>query len=273
MFGLGAIVGIGGTAGATKLLNESSNKGITQTENSINIDAIEAEKDIHIKNESEKDKNKKREVFVNGIKVEPDKQENKIEENTYDEVDNIKTSEEALTYVKNIYAEEYNKQNGTNISADDIEISKKLNMLTLEDKTAENGDEIKVLKAGEGYEKGIYTIKITSAEVVEKEVIAKDMKGKCVRVYDSDKEVKGYEENTASKLGEVLMSGTDYAISLEANDNDNRGINAIYKERLVQSVTEHKKQQIDELIKGEDKTNNMNENEQEKIVIEENEIG
>ena len=122
--GLFLAMGLSAGIAGTKLLNEVNNVGITQTENSINIDAIKAEKDVYIENDSKDNKYTPREIFLNNNKVDLDAQTNEIKENVTEEIDGLKNKKDVLNYVKDIYAEEYNETNGTNITKKDISISK-----------------------------------------------------------------------------------------------------------------------------------------------------
>lgn len=248
---IGAFIGVSGT----KLLDAPSNKGITKTESTIEINAIEAEKDIIIENEDKNNKYNERDIFINDIKVDLDKQENEIKDNLNQEINKLETKEEALDYVKDIYAKEYNEKHGTKISSKDISISKNMYMTTLKEDKAKNGDEImrEEYDSSDSYEKGIYTVTIKTAEGEKRETIARDFNDYCVRVYDSDEEVEKYEENTASEIGNIIMNGTDYAISLEADTDID--ITNQYKKRLVKSITDYKEQKIDEIVKGKNVSN------------------
>jgi len=252
--GLSAGIGIG--VGGTKLLNEASNKGITKTESTIKIDAVEADKDIVIRNESNQ-----RDVFINSVKVDLNKQENEIKANLNDEVGQLKTKQDALKYIKDIYAKEYNEEHGTNISSDNISISKDMYDITVKNDKAENGDEIirSEYDSSDSYSKGVYTITVKTNEGEKEETIARDFNDNCVRVYDADEKVEQYKENTASKLGNIIIDGTDYAISLEENKNSD--IVSEYKQRLVNSIADHKEQKIDEIIKGNKEINTNNDRE------------
>lgn len=251
----GAILAVGVFAGVggTKLLN--SGDGITKTEKTIEIDAIQAGKDIVIDNTDESGRYSERDIFIDGIKVDLNKQENEIKANLKEEIGQLETKEDVLNYVKDIYAKEYNEEHGTDISSEDISILKDIYDVTLKKDTAKNGDEIfrKEIESSETYTKGIYVITIETPEGIKSETIARDSKDNCVRVYDYDEEVEKYEENAASKMGDIIMNGTDYGISIEAK-SDYSKID-LYKKRLVNSITDYKEQKIDEIVKGNNEVN------------------
>lgn len=264
--GFFAAIGLGAglTAGilGTKLLNEAQNKGITQTENTINIDAIEAGKDIYIQNEDKDKKYTKREIFLNNNKVDLDAQTKEIKENVSKEIDKLKSKEEVLNYIKDTYAEEYNEINGTEINKKDISISKELFLLAIKKDKAKNGDEILRYKVdSEGYSKGVYTIQIETENGIETQQIARDSHNQKVRVYDSDEIVEEYKENEASRLANVIMAGTDYAISIEEKENTSQEIRDEYKERLVRAITGNRQRKIDKIIEGKTKENSDIDNE------------
>ena len=240
------------TAGivGTKLLNEPQNRGITQTENTINIDAIEAGKDVYIQNE-DKDKYKPREIFLNNNKVDLDAQTKEIKENVTDEISELKTKKDVLDYVKDSYAEEYNQINGTQITKKDIAISKELFLVDIKKDRAQNGDEILRYEPGdEGYSKGLYKIQVKTENGIETQMIARDSSDQKVRVYDSDEEVDQYKENEASRLANIIMAGTDYGIALEEKENNTQDTIDKYKGRFINSITGNRQRKINKIIEG-----------------------
>ena len=117
---IGLSVGVGVGATGTKLLNEAQNKGITQGESTINIDVEKAEKDINVKASKESQK----QIFYNGVRVDLNEQENEIKQNIKRDLEQLKTQEDVLGYIKNMYLQEYNRSNGTKYTEDDIKLYK-----------------------------------------------------------------------------------------------------------------------------------------------------
>ena len=204
IIGITGTIGVGAGATGMKLLNDANNKGITQTQNEINIDAIEAGKDIKITNKDENNKYNERGVFINGIKVDLNEQENQIKANASQKLEELKEKNETLEYIKGFIAQEYNEENGTEISTEEITIEKNIYGVALEKDEAKNGDEIFRCKNSSGkYQKGIYTVTIKTDNGTEKEKISRNWNGQSVRVYDSDVEVEKYEENAVSKMRRI----------------------------------------------------------------------
>ena len=260
--GLFLAMGLSAGIAGTKLLNEVNNVGITQTENSINIDAIKAGKDVYIENDSKDNKYTPREIFLNNNKVDLDAQTNEIKENVTEEIDGLKNKKDVLNYVKDIYAEEYNETNGNNITKKDISISKEIFLVEVKKDKAKNGDDILRYEYGsEGYPKGIYTIQVKTGNGIETQVISRDSSNKKVRVYDSEETVEEYKENEASKLANVIMSGTDYGIALEEKENNPVDTMDTYKTRFVNAITENREKKINKIVEGKNKENNKNNDE------------
>ena len=243
---IGLSVGVGVGATGTKLLNEAQNKGITQGESTINIDVEKAEKDINVKASKESQK----QIFYNGVRVDLNEQENEIKQNIKRDLEQLKTQEDVLGYIKNMYLQEYNRSNGTKYTEDDIKLYKDISDVNVYQDKAQNGDEILRSEYGSaGYEKGVYTIEIQSESGLQKQKIARDEDDKCVRVYTADETVEEYTENEASKLGEVIASGTDYAISM---GKDNAiSVDNTYSERLVNDIADYKNKKIERIVNGE----------------------
>lgn len=256
---MGISLGIGAGATGMKLLNEAQNKGITQTEDAINIDVLEAGKDINI-NVENKDENNKynvRQIFLNDVRVDLDKQENEIKQNIKEDLEKLSTKEDVLKYIKNFCLDEYNRNNGTQLTEKNIFIHKKIYNISIMEDKANNGDDILRSKysGSDNYEKGVYTVEIKTEEGSEKQTIARNFDNKCVRVYNDDEEVEKYSENEASMLGDVIASGVDYAISME--EDNSIDVDDTYTDRLVNAISEYKNKKIDRIISGEEynKTN------------------
>ena len=252
--GLSAGIGIGATG--TKMLDSAKNKGITQTENTIDIDAAEAEKNINIENNN---KYNQREVFVNGVRVDQDRVKRKV----YQQIEDLDTKEKILEYVKNMFVKKYNENNKTQLKAEDINIYKELYGIEVFNDKAENGDNILRQRnnGGQKYENGVYTINIQKGEDLEKQIITRNDDGTSTRIYYQDDKVEKYEENEATELGNIIITGIDYAIS--KNQENYVGVDDIYKDRFVNAISQYREQKIEKIIKDEDKTNVNNQSERE----------
>ena len=241
--GLSAVFGAG--MKTQNLLNEAKNKGITQTEEMITIDAMEVGKDINIKIDSENINARK--TFINGVQVGKDD----IKENIKKEIEQLNTRQDVLKYIKNMFI---NENDYKNLKESDIEIHKNQSDIRVYKDKAKNGDDILRCEYGsERYEKGVYTIDIATEKGLEKQKIARDWNDNSVRIYNSNEVVEGYSENEMSKLGNIIMQGTDYAIAIGEEKNDVTEKN-IYKEKLVNAISEYREEKIEKIKNGEHTT-------------------
>lgn len=259
--GITSAFGIG--MNTQKLLNETNDKGITQTEETIDIDAVEAEKDINIKNV---DKNNSRQVFVNGVHVDLEEQEDEMKKNIEEKIDSLPSKSAVLKYIKSTFLGDYNANNGTQYNDKDISIYKDIYSINMIEDKAKNGDDILRSKydSTETYEKGVYTVEIETENGLEKQKIARNDDDKCVRVYDDEEVVDQYKENEASILGEVIMAGTDYAISMEQAKTD-ISVKEEYKNRLVDAIADYKNKKIERIINEEGKTDRPDNGDGERV--------
>lgn len=237
-------------AKATNLLNEANSKGIEQNKTEISIDAEQVDKDININNVTSD-----REIFVNGIKVDLEEitySEN-IEERVTNEINSLGTPEEVLNYIKDVYVDEYNEVNNTNISSDNITLYKGRGEI-LEIDQADNGD--KIVRS---YEKSEYE---GSGEPVQTDygvvkVLVQDGDNRFVdevsnylgtgtyaTVYRNDEKVEKSDSTVLIELGSIMDNGIDYYTALSHKDENSIEIINLYKERLINSVIEHEKSNI-----------------------------
>ena len=259
--GLTTAFGIG--MNAQKLLNETNDKGITQAEDTINIDAAKTEKDINIENG---DKNNSRKVFIDGVHVDLEKQEDEMKKNIEEKIDSLPSKSAVLKYIKSIFLGDYNANNGTQYNDKDISIYKDIYSINMIEDKAKNGDDILRSKydSTETYEKGVYTVEIETENGLKKQKIARNDDNKCVRVYDDEEAVDKYTDNEASILGEVIMAGTDYAISMEQDKTD-ISVKEEYKNRLVNAIADYKNKKIERIINEEGKTDRTDNNDGERV--------
>ena len=141
---IGAL-GIVGTGGYTLGENEKSGiSGIKEKNGEIQIDMNEVEKDINIKNIMNQSERNEHQVFVKEL------QEQSLNENleyievlkkeVTQEIENLKTKEEVLSYTKQMYVDRYNGIHEEPIGVGNVTIRKNsYNKIFYEDH-AKNGD-------------------------------------------------------------------------------------------------------------------------------------
>ncbi len=260
---LGLTTAFGAGMHTQKLLNETNDKGITQAEDTINIDAVETEKDINIENA---DKNNSRKVFLDGVHVDLEEQEDEMKKNIEEKIDSLPSKSAVLKYIKSTFLGDYNANNGTQYNDKDISIYKDIYSINMIEDKAKNGDDILRSKydSTETYEKGLYTVEIQTEKGLEKQKIARNDDNKCVRVYDDEESVDKYTDNEAAILGEVIMAGTDYAISMEQDKTD-ISVKEEYKNRLVDAIADYKNKKVERIINEEGKTDRTDNNDGERV--------
>lgn len=260
---LGITSAFGAGMHTQKLLNEANNKGITQTEGAINIDAIEAEKDINIENV---DKINSKQVFLDGVHIDLQEQQNQMRQNIEEKIDSLPSKSAVLKYIKSTFLGDYNANNGTQYNKENISIYKEIMCISMIEDKAKNGDDILRNKydSSERYEEGVYTVEIETENGLEKQQIARNLDNKFVRVYDDDEEVKKYEDNEASRLGEIIAAGTDYAIAIE-KEGTSISVKNEYKNRLVDAIANYKNKKIERIINEEGKTDRPDNGDGERV--------
>ena len=217
------------------LLN-SGNDGVEKSKNEITIDAGESGKDIKIKNAGD------RNVFIDGIKVNQEDlgkdQETTLEENVEKEVENLETPEDVIDYLKTVYANEYNEEHNTNISKENINITKNRDGISLvEDKDENNNDIIR--SKNENDSKDIKTVDIESgvitAKVYDEEKNLLSMQQVLNDGKNNYKEISNYENNTLMKVGNIIDKGIDWSTSMNKEENSST-IKQQYKQQFIDSI-------------------------------------
>lgn len=248
LLGLGAFIGAGSKGDELKALPEA--QGI----------------EIDNKQESERD------IFVNGIKVDVEQQQNnQLKEEIENELEKLESKEEVLEYVKAIYVQEYNQNNGTQISIDDVSFYKQaLNVVVYNDK-AENGDEIlrycgeneaKELEIPIDGEKPIISVSVKNeGKTVREQVALNEKTGEFQNVYSQNEEVKEDVNTTLEGIPEVVLTGVNVYISMD-EENTYSQVKDLYKERFVDALIEYK-QQNNKQMEKENLVNGTNEIENE----------
>ena len=270
MFALGAFSGMG----TQNLLNSANQKGVQIEQTSEGKEAIvdlENIDKVTIKGFDgiEDTENKgvfveqSKNEFIQSIKVDVNEIDvnERAESDAKTEVDSLTNSDEVLNYLKGIYIKEYNEEHGTNITVDNLELSKG-RLDTLYKDIAQNGDQIirttfdKDVKENAllNSDMGIVTaiIRNDNGECISKEKMTYN-NGKYVTVYEEGQEVKKYNDNTLTNLKGVIYNGIDYYGAFIDSESD------IYKNRLIESVSEYKKQQVNNIIDNSQKINEDNE--------------
>lgn len=246
LVGTSALTGIGTTA----LLNEKNGE-IKKSKSEISIDAGKEDKDIKIKNVPDD-----REVFVDGIKVNVESlkqdEENQLKSKIAKDVELLETQEELLNYIKDIYVEEYNKQNNDNITENQVSLMKKRADEYIYKDKANNGDMIFKQEYTNDTNKkymdlsaGVITAIIDKGEATLKEKIL-NYNNEFKTVYNYSKDVEKYEDNTLVKVGDVIDKGIDWYVAREQEDTSVL-VKDEYKNRFVTALTEYKNKQIEEI--------------------------
>lgn len=228
------------------LLN-SGNDGVEKSKNEITIDAGESGKDIKIKNAGD------RNVFIDGIKVNQENlgkdQETTLEENVEKEVENLETPEDVIDYLKTVYANEYNEEHNTNISKENVNITKNRDGISLVEDKDENDNDI-IRSKNENDPKDIKTVDIESGVITAK-VYDEGKNLLSIQQVLNDgknnyKEISNYENNTLIKVGKIIDKGIDWSTSMNKEENSST-IKQQYKQQFIDSIVEFKEKQIEEI--------------------------
>ena len=265
---IGAL-GIVGTGGYTLGENEKSGiSGIKEKNGEIQIDMNEVEKDINIKNIMNQSERNEHQVFVKEL------QEQSLNENleyiealkkeVTQEIENLKTKEEVLSYTKQMYVDRYNGIHEEPIGVGNVTIRKNsYNKIFYEDH-AKNGDIIlRQCTESEAQEMGVPIDGVLSeisvvikkdGELISESVAYHD--GKFVTLYEKDEEVQANRDTILCELGNVVLQGIDRATSMD-NEDTSAGIKDLYKGRFIQAVVDYKKyrnEEIKEKVESEQQT-------------------
>lgn len=228
-------------AGGQKLLPEGENK--QQTETQIDIENPDQRKEFLESLSVKIDPTVLREVL----------QEEEMRENVEEEISQLQTKDAVLDYIKDIYINEYNEQNGTNYTKDQLAFSKTRNGAVLHDEQAQNGDYI----IKEGYEKHNYVD--TEAGVIKATIKADDKAitesvlntgNDYKTIYSENEQVDKYEDNFLAKMGPLVDYGIDFSTVVEQEDRSEESKNE-YKSRFVNAVNYYKNQEVNKMINPE----------------------
>lgn len=241
------LLGIGSGVVGFRLGQKSNEiKGITSGQN-IEIDVSEVEKDVNIKTTDEKDA---RQVFLDNININNYEQKTDYEMLATNEIENLKTFEDVLNYTKQIYVDEFNKNNEEQISVEDIRLSQNRSDIVFYKDVAENGDEIlRYCSEYEAKEMGIgidgdtpmLTVYIANKDINATERVAQKQNGEIVNLYGKNEEVSEDKETTLEEVGDVLFAGIDRASSMEQEGTSIQN-KENYKNKFINKVAKYKEQ-------------------------------
>lgn len=139
------------------------------------------------------------------------------------EMDGLETSEEVLNYIKEIYVEEYNKNNNETVTVEDISLYGQSQDTLLYKDFAQDGNEIirRTTKSQEGEIDSIKLInnKVIVAEIQTQEGLKKEQAtkyiGEYVPVYYQSVEVEDASKNSLCEVGDIVSKGINKAIELK----------------------------------------------------------
>lgn len=189
-----------------------------------------------------------RDTFVNGIKVDNEQENSQLRESIENEVENLKTPQEVLDYVKEIYAQEYNKNNEAQISIEQISFYKQAADTVIYKDEAQNGDEI--LRCCNEYEanqigktidgdKPILKVYIDNEGInITEKVALNESTGKFQSVYTQNQEVKKNTTTTLENISELVLAGINVSVSMDKEETD-LDVKNLYKERFVEALMKY----------------------------------
>lgn len=232
-------------AGGTKLLNPGV-EGVKENKNEIVVDLDETNKDLKIEGN-------RRQEFLERIAYETI--EEQLETSTEQEINKLKTPEEVLEYIKEIYVSEFNKNNKEPITVDDVSFSKNKSDIVIYNDKAKNGDEIlRYCSESRAKRNGIRIdgdkSVITAYNGQKTEKVAWNSNGEAQTVYLYTDQVEKDEKTTLQSVAEVVLAGIAMMDSMEQKNNNSWEVNREYKQRLIDAVKNYKNEQIEEIITG-----------------------
>lgn len=226
MFGIVGVLGVGGVVGINKIKD-----GPKELNQAIETDVGTAHDE-----------------FTKKLNIEiPEELIDEERTEIRHEIQELKTSDEILNYVKEIYVEQYNENNNTDIGIENIKFYKESdNKVFYED---ENGI-LRYCTEKEYEEMGhtgidgnlpMITATITNGEDKINEKVGQKQNGEIVNIYGKDEIVEKDEETTLTQLGRVVLTGINYmtAKGQEANTWD---VKKKYEDRFVNAIAEYREQ-------------------------------
>ena len=239
------ILGAVGLLGITGALGIGAKKEVKQLNQGIETQ-IENTKNAH-------------DEFAKGLSVEiPEEDLEKTE--ALQEIENLKTPENVLNYVKQMYIEKYNENNNTEFGIENVKLYKfSENKVFYED---ENGIQRYCTEkeyeemGGKGVDGNLPVIEavIAGGEKNILERVAQQQNGEITNIYNKNEIVEEDKEKTLTQLGEVVLTGINYYTSMQQEETS-WGIKNEYKDRFANAIADYKREQKLE----QENTNTVNE--------------
>lgn len=255
-----ATTGIEGVA----LLN-SGEKGVSSTKKEITIDMDKAEKDINVINL------KNRKVFIEGLEVETNKEENievenkELKENVTKEVEALETQEDILDYLKQFYINEYNKENQTQFTYENVKFRKTREIGSFFKDEANDGT--KIIRTKEKDDKtqrdvdttaGVVSATITDNDKIISIEKVLNENNEYKRIYNRNENVETYKDNLLVKTGKIIDKGIDWNVAIEQAETE-ESVKEAYKQRFIDAIVEYKENQIEKISTSSLLDNNIEE--------------
>lgn len=189
-----------------------------------------------------------REKFASDLNVTiPEGMIDEVKTEVLQEVQELQTSDEVLNYVKEIYIEQYNKNNNTDKEIDDVRFYKtSFDKVFYEDA---NGilrycSENEAKEMGKQIDGNLPIVEATIANEggALSERVAQKSNGEIVNIYKQNEEVLQDKETTLTQLGDVVLAGINYSTAMEQEGNSWQ-TKKNYEDKFVDAIAEYREQQ------------------------------
>lgn len=229
---IGTALGIGFGAGIKigSALTEGKYEGIEITNQEVNNNQSEIEVNENSFDESLK-------VDVSSVVQHSEVSKETIE----NEIENLPNEESVENYLKEMYIKDFNQENHTNYTVEDVRFDKSRYGIEFYKDEAENGDSIVRVKNADYWQEhsnmGLVKVSV-DGNLIEQGTI---YHGEYQNVYHEDENV--IEAKEVNMLGKTLSTGIDYATALKNKEGNSAGTMKTYKDRFVMAVKEYKEEQ------------------------------